>query len=119
TPFDVELVVRDVPAFGACRIRLEPGERVPDVVDEGREIVAGDVRVADRDDSYDCDPLDRDARLGGIVWTRRRHPSGLAVLEVRRVLCVPRRLAADRTTRTAERVDIAVVIEARVAPGVP
>jgi mannosylglycerate hydrolase len=145
TPFDVELVVRDVPAFGARRIRLEPGERVPDVVDEGREIVAGDVRVAvrddgtldvrlggaeyrglgaiedqgDRGDSYDCDPLDGDARLGGIVWTRRRHPSGLAVLEVRRVLCVPRRLAADRTTRTAERVDIAVVIEARVAPGVP
>src|SRR5262249_6408620 len=37
-PLDVELVVRDVPAFGCRRLRLVPAEPSPDVVDDGREI---------------------------------------------------------------------------------
>jgi hypothetical protein len=44
TPFDVELVVTDVPAFGVRRLRLEPAERVPDVVDDGRKIETDRVR---------------------------------------------------------------------------
>ena len=83
-PFDVELVAADVPAFGCRRYRLTPSDPVADVVDDGRVIEAGDVRVAvdddgtlrvrfgereyrglvaiedsgDRGDSYDFDPVD-------------------------------------------------------------
>ena len=125
TPFDVELVVRDVPAFGLRRIRLEPADPVPDVVDEGRAITAGEVAVAvsddgtldvrfgdteyaglfaiedagDRGDSYDHDPVPGAAGLAGVTWTRRRHPSGIAVLEVHRVLRMPAALTDDRTAR--------------------
>src|SRR5262249_56914089 len=44
-PLDVELVVRDVPAFGCRRLRLVPAEPSPDVVDDGRENATGARRV--------------------------------------------------------------------------
>jgi hypothetical protein len=144
TPFDVELVVRDVPAFGTRRIRLEPGRPVADLVDEGREIASGDLRVrvrddgtldvclgdvayeglvaveddGDRGDSYDCDPVPGDGEAADVGWTRRRHPSGLALLEVRRVLRLPRALRDDRMGRSAQRVDAVLTTVARLAPDV-
>jgi mannosylglycerate hydrolase len=144
TPFDVELLVTDVPAFGVRRLRLEPAERVPDVVDDGRKIETDRVRVeaagdgtlavtidghawrglaaledvGDRGDSYDFDPVEGDVEIASVACRRRRHPSGLAALEVRRVLRVPRALDEARAARAPERVDVTVVVEASVAPGV-
>jgi alpha-mannosidase/mannosylglycerate hydrolase len=145
-PIDVELVVRDVPAFGCRRLRLGPAEPVADVVDDGREIAAGEVAVAvaddgtldltiggrrwsglaalddrgDRGDTYDFDPVDDDpgGRLLDVEWTRRRHPSGIETLAVRRALEVPAALVPERTRRADERVVLDVEVEARVAPGV-
>jgi alpha-mannosidase len=51
---DVELVARDVPAFGWTRVHLAPGPERPDQVDDGRVIeagtVGGPVRVEVADD---------------------------------------------------------------------
>ncbi|HXJ36509.1 MAG TPA: glycosyl hydrolase-related protein [Candidatus Eisenbacteria bacterium] len=146
-PFDVELVATDVPAFGCRRLRLTPADPEPDRVDDGREIAAGGVRVVaaddgtlgvrfgerelrallgveddgDRGDTYDFDPVPGDpgASVVSVSCERRRHASGIATLTVRRVLRVPRALAGDRTRRTSEVVDLPLVVEARVAPGVP
>jgi hypothetical protein len=144
TPFDVEVVVHDVPPFGVRRLRLEPDAPSPDVVDDGREIAtdpAGiiarddgtlDVRlgavthagllgvedVGDRGDSYDCDPVPGEIALARVEYTRRRHPSGIAELEVRRVFSIPRALADDRAHRSSERADVVLTTVARVAPGV-
>jgi hypothetical protein len=145
-PLDVELVVRDVPAFGCRRVRLVPAAPAPDEVDDGREIAADLARVAvrddgtldvtiggrthrglgavedrgDRGDTYDFDPVadDPGATVVGVTWERRRHASGLASLVVRRVLSVPCALDAEREARSSERVELPIVIEARVAPGV-
>jgi mannosylglycerate hydrolase len=145
TPFDVEFVAADVPGFGMRRVRLEPCEPHPDVVDDGSEIVADGVRAAvaadgtlavelagrsyagllavedvgDRGDSYDFDPVPGDGLTARVTWSRRRHPSGIASLEVRRLLRVPSSLADDRTTRGRESIGLPLVYEARVAPGVP
>jgi hypothetical protein len=144
TPFDVELVATDVPAFGVRRLRLEPAERTPDAVDDGREIATDRVRVVagddgtldvtidgrtwrglgtledvgDRGDSYDFDPVAGDVEVASVGCRRRRHPSGLAALEVRRVLRVPRGLDDGRDARARERVDVTAVVEAAIAPGV-
>jgi len=145
-PVDVELVVRDVPAFGCRRLRLGPADPVAEVTDDGREIAADDVAVAvaddgtlevaiggrrwaglaaledlgDRGDTYDFDPVDDDrgARLAAVAWTRRRHPAGLQALTVRRRLEVPASLAPDRARRDGESVFLDVLVEARIAPGV-
>src|SRR5262249_19824276 len=120
---------------------------VGDAVDDGRVIEVDDVRVAvedggtlcvalggityaglldiedcgDRGDSYDFDPLvdDRAASLESLSWQRRRHPSGIARLAVRRVLRVPVGLDAGRDRRAAQSVSVVLDVEARVAPGVP
>jgi alpha-mannosidase len=146
-PFDVELVAADVPAFGSRRYRLSPCEPVGDEVDDGRVIENGAVRVAledegtlhvrfgavdyrgllaiedsgDRGDSYDFDPVDDDrgALLDSVTWRRRRHPSGIARLEVGRVVRVPLALDASRERRAEELVSVTVWVEARTAPGVP
>jgi hypothetical protein len=86
-PLDVEVVVRDVPAFGWRRIHLAPGDATPDDEDDGRDISAGEINVRadddgtlrvrvgdrelnglaaiehlqDRGDSYDFDPVPDDA----------------------------------------------------------
>jgi len=145
-PLDVEFVVADVPAFGCRRLRLTPAAEVPDVADDGREIAAGDVAVAgaddgtldvtiggrswsglaaledhgDRGDTYDFDAVadDPGERVLDVVWERRRHPSGVESLIVRRRLEVPAALADDRTRRSAARAVVDVEVEARVAPGV-
>ncbi len=145
-PLDVELVAGDVPAFGCRRLRLVPGAAAPDEVDGGREVSADDVGVVvrddgtldvslgdrthrgvcaledrgDRGDTYDFDAVDDDpgATPVGVAWERRRHVSGIASLRVRRVLSVPRSLDAARTARSRERVELPIVIEARVSPGV-
>jgi hypothetical protein len=146
-PFDIELVAADVPAFGCRRFRLTPSAPVADVADDGRVIEAGDVVVAvedegtlcvrlgdweypgllaiedrgDRGDSYDFDPLDNDpgAVTESVSWRRSRHPSGIARLDVRRVLRVPAGLDGERERRSAESVSVVVSVEVRVAPGVP
>ena len=145
-PFDVELVAADVPAFGCRRYRLTPSDPVADVVDDGRVIEAGDVRVAvdddgtlrvrfgereyrgllaiedsgDRGDSYDFDPVDSDpgAVLESVECQRHTHPSGIAWLAVRRRLRVPEALDPGRERRTAESAALLVAVEA-AAPGVP
>jgi hypothetical protein len=113
TPFDLEFVAAGVPAFGWRRFPVTPSPRVPDEVDEGREVEADGVwiRVAedgtlavrlggaewrgllaiedrgDRGDTYDFDPVGDDpgAVLESVSWRRRRHPRP-AALEVTRVL---------------------------------
>jgi alpha-mannosidase len=145
TPFDVELVVPDVPAFGVRRLRLEPSTPAPDVVDDGPGITTesvgvvarddgtldvrlGDVTyggllgvedVGDRGDSYDCDPVSGGIALVGVQTLRRRHPSGIAELEVRRVFHVPRGLEDDRASRASDDVDVVLTTLARIVPGVP
>jgi hypothetical protein len=146
-PFDLELVARDVPPFGARRLTLTPSARVDDLVDDGRRIAADDLAVeaaddgtlcvrfgetrfdgllaiedrGDRGDSYDFDPLrdDAEATLQSVSWQRRRHPSGLARLEVRRTFRIPAALDDARERRSGELVRLDVRVEARVAPGVP
>jgi hypothetical protein len=48
-PLDLEFVATDVPALGARRFRLEPAAASPDVVDDAREIGAGDIAVTVED----------------------------------------------------------------------
>ena len=146
-PFDVEFVAKDVPPFGYRRYRLTRSDRIDDADDNGREITAGSVQVAvaddgtltarigefeyaglfaiedygDRGDTYDFDPISDDlgAKLESAAWRRRRHPSGLQRLEIRRVFTVPIGLTADREHRADERVPLVVTTEVRVVPGVP
>ncbi len=140
-----EIVVADVPAFGWTRIGLARSPSHPDLIDEAREIAAGAVRVVaddaglfdvhfghlvfrglcaledhgDRGDTYDFDPVgDGAIELRSVEIERRRHPSGIEELRIERVFEAPRELAADRRTRSAERVPIRVVVRARVAPGI-
>ncbi len=147
TPFDLELVATDVPAFGYRRYRVTPTAPVADDVDDGRVIEAAGVRVSiaddgtlavawgareyhgllavedrgDRGDTYDFDPVadDAGATLTGVSWRRLRHPSGLMRLIVRRVFSVPAALADDRARRTTEPVALTVTVDARVAPAIP
>ncbi|MFN8028366.1 MAG: glycoside hydrolase family 38 C-terminal domain-containing protein [Acidimicrobiia bacterium] len=134
-PLDVELVVRDVPAFGWKRVVLEPGEAAPDDVDAGTVIEADDVRVeleasggftvhlGDRDlhgiaaiehlgdqgDTYDFDPVPDDpgtTAVAEITHERLRHASGIQRLRVTRTLAV----GGPHGPTT-------VTTEARVAPG--
>jgi mannosylglycerate hydrolase len=126
---DVELVARDVPAFGCRRYSLVPGAPSPDDTDDGREIEAGDIRVRvaddgtlsctvggraydglfgiedciDRGDTYDADPDPPRAVSVTTEVQRTRHASGIARLRVTRALGGVGTLA----------------VEAVVAPGVP
>jgi len=143
---DVEFVVDDVPAFGWRRVRLEPTDAAPEVVDEASEIAADDVAVAaaddgtlrirfatrelrgvgaiedkgDRGDTYDFDPVDDDpgAHLVDVTCERHQHPGGIRRLVVTRAFAVPARLASGRERRSEETVRLMVRTEARVAPGV-
>jgi hypothetical protein len=143
---DVELVARDVPAFGWTRVRLEPGPAVPDTIDDGRTIANEHARVevaadgtftvdldgrtwtglgaiedlGDRGDTYDFDPV----AVGGapepvaVEVTRARHATGIERLTVTRDLLVPESLTHDRDARSANLVPMRVVTEARLVPGV-
>jgi alpha-mannosidase len=57
--------------------------------------------------------------LDRVECVRRRHPSGIAEIEVRRVLRIPRALGDDRASRSPDRVEVVLTTVARVAPGVP
>ncbi len=110
---DVEFVASDVPAFGCRRFALAPAAESADVVDQGRDVEAGDLRVAvaddgtlsitigdrtyhglfgvedviDRGDSYDCDPDPvRDIRVRFVTVQRTVHTSGVARVKVVREL---------------------------------
>jgi len=63
TPLDLEFVARDVPALGTRRFRLAPAAAVPEVVDDGHEIAAGDVMVT----ADDAGTLS--VRFGESRWT--------------------------------------------------
>ena len=105
---DVEFVAPDVPAFGVRYFTCTPAEPAPDVVDDGREISAGDVAArvesdgtfsvtlgdrtyagcfgfedaVDRGDTYDADPdPPRPLHVTRAV-ERRVHPAGIARLHV-------------------------------------
>jgi mannosylglycerate hydrolase len=146
-PFDVEFVAAAVPPLGCRRFRLTPSEPVDEVIDDGRAIESGAVGVAvqddgtlcvrlgdaeyrgllaledrgDRGDTYDFDPVadDPGAVLETVTWERRRHPSGIARLTVRRVVGVPAELDAGRERRATGLVSLPIEVEARIAPGVP
>jgi hypothetical protein len=127
--FDVEFVAADVPAFGCRRYAVVPSDAAPDIVDDGREIAAGDVTVraaddgtlavtlagaryeglfgvedcVDRGDSYDADPDEPRSLDVTTTITRTRHASGIERLGIERVIA-----------------GIGVLtVEAAVAPGVP
>ncbi|MCU1461040.1 MAG: glycoside hydrolase, family 38 [Acidimicrobiales bacterium] len=127
-PWDVEVIVGDVPAFGWRRLHLAPGDASPDTVDDGHEIAAGDVSavadetdgtltvrvgartwtgllavedVADVGDTYDFDPVADDdpvTRPATVTIERRRHPSGIAELAVTRMFERPTGRVEIRTT---------------------
>jgi len=142
--WDIEFVARDVPPFGWRRLKLEPSQTALEEIDEGADIIAGDVSVAveqngtltvgfgdarfsglcaledvgDRGDTYDFDPVGGDWAIDKVEVERRRHSSGIQSVEIRRMLRVPAGLSEDRTRRSDETVSILVVTEALVAPGV-
>ena len=147
-PLDLEFVATDVPAFGCRRYPLRRGSRSPDVTDDGAAIGIGDIAVrgaddgtlevrlgdreyrglcgvedqADRGDSYDFDPLDRDAsvRVTTPGSTRRlSHETGIQRLRVDRTLVIPAGLDDAREHRVFDTVECPLVLEALVAPGVP
>lgn len=141
----VQFPVEDVPALGWRRVRLTAAPRQDDIVDDGREIAVGDLRVAvddrgtlsmeaagrrwegllglsdvgDRGDSYDFSPVEpvvRDATLRSLE--RRRHPSGVQQLTVRRQMVLPSGLDdADRGRRATDTVVVDVAMTVTVAPG--
>lgn len=143
--YDVEFVVDDVPALGWRRVQLTPTPLVADEVDQGRDLDNGlvSVRLADdgslafqhgdrqwsglarlvdagdAGDSYDfaaC-PDDPGATIVAVEVERRRHVSGIQVLEVCTTLSLPVRLDADRTHRSSERVELPVRTTVRLVPG--
>ena len=147
-PLDVEFVAADVPAFGYRRYTLTcTGRPVEEDEDHGREIAAGDVRVAvaedgtldvtfgdtvyrgllgvedlgDAGDSYDFDGVadDPGAVLASVSVRRLRHPSGIQRLEISRLFEVPIGVREDRERRSEQGMALRLVTEVRVAPGVP
>ena len=147
-PRSVEMVVRDVPAFGWRRLRLSRSAPHRDEEDDGREISTEGICVraetdgrlevrlgartykgllaledqGDRGDTYDFDPVEGgldEPRLESVRTRRRRHSSGIQSLEIERVFSTPRHLLPDRETRSPERVESRLTITARIAPGVP
>ena len=140
----VEFPVTDVPAYGWKRVRLTSSRAHDDMVDDGRVIESGSVRVeiapdgtatlssagrswsglvglvdeGDRGDSYDISPVEPFVRGGAVVdVVRRQHPSGLASLRVTRRLTLPRGLHSDdKARRDGETVDVDVVTTYRVGP---
>jgi mannosylglycerate hydrolase len=142
--WDIEFVAEDVPPFGWRRLTLEAAQTALEEIDEGTDIVAGDISVAveengtltvgfddarfrglcaledvgDRGDTYDFDPVGEDWSTEKVEVERRRHSSGIQSVEVRRMLRTPAGLSEDRVRRSDETASIQVVTEALVAPEV-
>jgi mannosylglycerate hydrolase len=113
-PWDVEVVVADVPALGWRRVHLAPAGASPDEVDDGDTMAVDDITVradrhdgtctvrigehewsgllaiediGDAGDTYDFDPAPGAAAItepASVTIERRRHPSGIAELVVTR-----------------------------------
>jgi mannosylglycerate hydrolase len=147
-PLDLEIVARDVPAFGCWRAPMRAAGPAPDRVDDGTEISTDDVAVranddgtldvrlgdrehhglfgledvADRGDSYDFDPLPGD---DPVTLTAHRsvirtiHESGIRRLQIARTVALPAGLEEARARRTPETVPCELVLEALLVPGVP
>ncbi len=126
---DVELIARDVPAFGCRRYSLVPADPSPDHQDDGRDIEGGGIAITaaddgtlsctiagrtynglfgiedciDRGDSYDADPDPPRTVAATTAVQRMQHASGISRL---------------RVTRELEGIGT-LLVEALVAPGVP
>lgn len=144
--FDVEFIARDLVPFGCRRYRLTRAEPVPDDVDDGPVIIEGDTRVevdddgtltlelggrrwaglfgvediGDRGDSYDFDPAGDPVTPVPVEVTveRRRHPSGIQRLTVRRRFVLPAALDDTRGERSSDTADVSLDVEVTLAPGV-
>ncbi len=145
SPLALECFVRNVPPFGCVRLPLRPtNEAEPDAEDSGREITNGLVRVwadddgtfgvrfangtvfsglaatedqGDRGDTYDFDPAPGGkVTLESVGITRRRHRSGIQILEIAQVLRLPMGLTADRERRGEQEVTLPLWIRARLLP---
>jgi hypothetical protein len=145
--WEVEVVVADVPAFGWKRLRLTPGERTTDEVDDGREIgtalvgvrvdddgtlavrigertwhgLCGIEDTGDRGDTYDYDPVPGDTGVVTRVLAvrRERHATGLQRLTIDLAVDVSQGLTADRSARSPDHVTLPVTVVARIADGLP
>jgi len=146
-PFDLELVVDDVPAGGWRRVHVSAGAVPDDEVDDGRHVRAGRVTVdaaadgtltvdlgagpvggllaledvGDRGDTYDADLLadGHRCRRREVLVTRRRSAVGIAELVVLHTLELPVGLAEPaRQERLDATTVVTVEVLARVAPGV-
>ncbi|MBA2626224.1 MAG: hypothetical protein H0U89_11560, partial [Acidimicrobiia bacterium] len=107
---DDEPVVVEVAADGTLAVTL--GQR-------SWSGLAGLEDLGDRGDSYDADLMDDgEVEVASVEVVRRRHPSGLQSLVVTRRLRVPAGLIEDRSSRSDEAVELPVVVEARLVPGV-
>ncbi len=140
---DLEFAVDDLPscgyvALGVRRARGAPREAVANQFFELEADARGRLSLLDkrsgarfdgllalrdrgeRGDSYTTDPLDDEERVPGLrdvrVETTRDGP--VQVLEIRGVLPVPQRLAADRARRVDETVDVPVRLRVSLIPGV-
>jgi mannosylglycerate hydrolase len=145
-PIDLEVVVKNVPAFGWRRIAIAPADApAPDVIDDGHEISTGNVAVTaaadgtfnvrfgdrgwaglagvedcgDRGDSYDADPIGPVVTdPASVTIERRRHPNGIQTLRVERAFAIPSALGAARDTRAESTTMCRLTTEVRVAPGI-
>ncbi len=147
--FDLEFIARDVPALGWKRFALTTATALDDEIDEGHSIACGDISVSadergrldvrigemsfrglaeiedvgDRGDTYDFDALERPGAasppLESVSTLRRRHPSGMQELEIRRVLRVPECLDPTREARSEACVALPLTVIARLHDGVP
>ncbi|MFQ5665410.1 MAG: hypothetical protein ACE5I7_03175 [Candidatus Binatia bacterium] len=143
---DVEFVASDVPAFGWKKVSLRPASPQADVVDDGREISAGDVSVAvagagtltvrfggnrwdglcgiedrgDAGDTYDFEPVDEGGCivLERVTVERREHASGLKALRITRALRLPMGLSEDGKRRSSETTTLALETDVRLVPGI-
>ena len=106
--------------------------RLVDTVDRVLDLVSADPGycfqldgaledLGDRGDSYDFDAVGTEAASPPVETLdvrRWRHPNGMQGLAVRRVLRVPAQLDPERETRSAASVELPVLVEARITPGV-
>lgn len=142
TSWEVEFLAHEVPAFGWRRVRLEPGPQSPEEIDDGTQITDGEHAVVaedggtftvhlgdrsfgglgalesigDRGDSYDFDPVPGECRIADVRVERRRHESGIQMLEISRVVLVPR-LAEDRSRRDGATAPVRVLTQVRLDAG--
>jgi len=127
--YDVELVARDVPAFGCRRYHLEPADAAADSVDDAADIAAGNVAVHASDDGTLSVTIGERTFHGlfGIEDCVDRGDSYDADCDPPRQLAVRTSLKRTRHASDIERLEVAreidqlgtLTVTATVAPGVP